>query len=224
LDIVARLPAPEGADQEQDSERDPEQQHRDRGRATGVVRLKLAEDVYGGDLGLERQVPRDEHDRSELADGPRECEGDAREDRGEQVREDDPGKIANEPTPSDAAASSISRSSSSGTGCTARTTKGRVTNRRASINPALVKATSTPKGPPGPYSVSSVSSATIVGSANGRSITASTTPLPGNRSRTSTQAIAVPASAFTAAQRTAAPSVSSRAETASGRVASSQNE
>jgi hypothetical protein len=37
--------------------------------------------------------------------------------------------------PSDAAASSMSRSSSSSTGCTVRTTKGRVTNSRATTTP-----------------------------------------------------------------------------------------
>jgi hypothetical protein len=70
--------------------------------------------------------------------------------------------------------------------------------------------------------VSNVSPATIVGSAKGRSITASTAPLPGNRSRTSTHAITVPATALTAAQSTAAPSVSFSAATASGLVTSCQ--
>src|SRR4051794_15876416 len=49
-----------------------------------------------------------------------------------------------------------------------------------------------PTGCFGPYSASSVRPATIVGSANGRSISAFTIPLPGNSSRTSTQAISVP--------------------------------
>ena len=132
-------------------------------------------------------------------------------------------KIANEPAPSEAAASSISVSSSSSTGCTARTTKGRVTNSSARSRPVRVKATLTPNGPPGPYSASSVSPATIVGSANGRSINASTTPLPRKRSRTSVQAIAVPATAFSTAQTAATPRVSLSAATASGRVACSQN-
>ena len=49
-----------------------------------------------------------------------------------------------------------------------------------------------PNGPRGPYSVSRVSPATIVGSAKGRSMIALTIALPGKRSRTRTQAISVP--------------------------------
>ena len=63
----------------------------------------------------------------------------------------------------------------------------------------------------------------MVGSANGRSMTASTTPFPTNRSRTSIQAIAVPARALTSAQIAATPSVSFSAAIASGRVAWCQN-
>ena len=55
---------------------------------------------------------------------------------------------------------------------------------------------SMPAGPPLPYSASSTTPATIVGSANGRSISAFTTPLPGNSSRTSTHAISVPNNAL----------------------------
>ena len=49
-----------------------------------------------------------------------------------------------------------------------------------------------PTGLFGPYSASSVSPATIVGSANGRSMSALTSRLPRNSSRTSTQAMSVP--------------------------------
>ena len=59
-------------------------------------------------------------------------------------------KIAVGRAPSEAAASSISVSSSSNTGCTARTTNGSVTNSSASSSPSLVKATSIRNGPPGP--------------------------------------------------------------------------
>ena len=52
-----------------------------------------------------------------------------------------------------------------------------------------------PNGLSGPYSASSVRPATIVGSANGRSISALTIRLPGNSSRTSTQATSVPITA-----------------------------
>src|ERR1700731_4196482 len=49
-----------------------------------------------------------------------------------------------------------------------------------------------PTGLFGPYSASNTTLATIVGSANGRSITASTRSLPGKSSRTSNQATRVP--------------------------------
>src|SRR5581483_3005277 len=44
----------------------------------------------------------------------------------------------------------------------------------------------------GPYSASITTLATMVGNANGRSITASTSRLPGKLSRTSTQATSIP--------------------------------
>src|SRR6266404_9460621 len=75
----------------------------------------------------------------------------------------------------------------------------------------------------GPYSASSVRPATIVGSANGRSITALTIDLPRNSSRTSTQAVIVPKSALTSDTIAAAPSVSFSAASASGEVATDQN-
>src|SRR6266545_3034626 len=74
-------------------------------------------------------------------------------------------KIAKRDAPSDAAASSISRSSSSSTGCTVRT-------------------------------------------ANGRSISAFTTPCPTKRSRTSTHAVIVPTTALTSVTTSESPSVS----------------
>ena len=54
------------------------------------------------------------------------------------------------PAPSDAAASSISRSSSSSTGCTVRITNGRVTNSSASRTAVRENAMFTPTGPFGP--------------------------------------------------------------------------
>ena len=65
--------------------------------------------------------------------------------------------------------------------------------------------------------------ATIVGSANGRSISEFTTFLPGKSSRTSTQAISVPATALIAATATAAMSVTRSASSAIGFVTASQN-
>src|SRR4051812_4470894 len=64
--------------------------------------------------------------------------------------------------------------------------------------------------------------ATIVGSANGRSITALMTALPRKRSRTSTQATSVPATALIAATRIDTMSVSFSAATACGAVTASQ--
>ena len=132
-------------------------------------------------------------------------------------------KTARRPAPSEDAASSISRSSSISTGCTARTTNGNVTKRSASTSPARWKATSTPKGLFGPYRVSSVSPATIVGNANGRSMTALTNSLPRKSSRTSTQAIIVPVAALKIATNAAHASVSFSAAIDCGFVTSAQN-
>src|SRR3954465_8407237 len=65
--------------------------------------------------------------------------------------------------------------------------------------------------------------ATIVGSAKGRSMTALTNALPRKRSRTSTHATSVPATALTAATRIDRTSVSLSAATACGAVTASQN-
>jgi hypothetical protein len=59
-------------------------------------------------------------------------------------------KVVSGPAPSDAAASSISRSSSISTGCTERITNGRVTKSRAMTTPIRVKAT--PESPSTPLS------------------------------------------------------------------------
>ncbi|CPU65183.1 Uncharacterised protein [Mycobacteroides abscessus] len=107
-------------------------------------------------------------------------------------------KVVARVAPSDAAASSTSRSSSASTGCTLRTTKGSVTNRNARKTAARVFATSIPSGPDGPYSASSTRPATIVGSANGMSMSTSRSRLPGNRSRTRTHATSVPMTTLTA--------------------------
>ena len=124
--------------------------------------------------------------------------------------------------PSEAPASSTSGSSSISTGCTARTTNGSVTNSSASATPIWVKATLMPTGLPLPYRASSVSPATMVGRANGRSIRALTAPLPRKSSRTSTQAIRTPATALIAATTSETTSVSLSAETAWGLVIASQ--
>ena len=117
--------------------------------------------------------------------------------------------------PNEAAASSIARSSSSSTGCTERTTNGSVTNSSASPTAARVKVTSMPTGLLLPYSASSTTPATIVGSAKGRSITALTIRLPRKSSRTSTHATSVPKTALMSATISDATSVSLIAATAS---------
>src|SRR3954453_484897 len=123
--------------------------------------------------------------------------------------------VVSGPAPSDAAACSTSASSSISTGCTARTTNGSVTNSSANRTAPFVKAMSTGAGPLGPYSASSVRPATMVGNANGRSITELTSDLPGNSSRTRTHAINVPGTAFTTATTIDINSVNLSAATAS---------
>src|SRR4051812_44483780 len=90
LAIMPRRPAAQSADDEQDGERDREQHERKRRGARDVLGLEPPEDVDGRHLRLERQVPGDEDDRAELADGARERERDSGENRRQEVREDDP--------------------------------------------------------------------------------------------------------------------------------------
>src|SRR5579875_535250 len=63
-------------------------------------------------------------------------------------------KIVTLLAPSEAAASSVSRSISSSTGCTARTTNGSVTNASATATPQPVCCRCSPTGLCGPYSAS----------------------------------------------------------------------
>src|SRR5581483_2991011 len=126
------------------------------------------------------------------------------------------------PAPSDRAASSISVSSSCSTGCTVRTTNGSVTNRRARKIAVRVNATLIPIGDCGPYSARRTRPATIVGNANGRSMTALTSDFPRKSSRTSTHAVIVPSTAFRSAAAAASSSVSFSAATASGPVTAVQ--
>jgi hypothetical protein len=110
----------------------------------------------------------------------------------------------------------MSRSSSRSTGCTVRTTNGRVTNSRATTTPARVYARLTPSGLRGPYRASSTRPATIVGKANGRSMSPSTSRLPGKSSRTRTQAVRVPITRLINATPNEAATVSFSAAQASG--------
>src|SRR5215207_1293589 len=73
-----------------------------------------------------------------------------------------------------------------------------------------------------PYRASRVIPATIVGRAKGRSMRALTTRLPGNWSRTSTQAIKVPMTTFPAATSSETAKVRRRAARAWGWVAAAQ--
>src|SRR5215204_1570722 len=74
-----------------------------------------------------------------------------------------------------------------------------------------------------PYRASRVIPATIVGRAKGRSMRALTTRLPGNWSRTSTQAISVPMTTLTVATISATAKVRRSAARAWGWVAAAQN-
>jgi hypothetical protein len=65
--------------------------------------------------------------------------------------------------------------------------------------------------------------ATAVGSANGRSMSASINRWPGNRYRDSTQATSNPNTAFTLAAASAAPTLSRYDATTRGSVTVSQN-
>src|SRR6266566_8124603 len=86
---MSGYPATEGADREQHTERDQENDDRSRCRATRLSALEPAEHGHRYDLRLEREVSRDEHDRAELADGAREREGDAGQNRGQDARKND---------------------------------------------------------------------------------------------------------------------------------------
>src|SRR4029079_15355427 len=108
-------------------------------------------------------------------------------------------KIDQRDAPRVAAASSSSRGSSSSTGCTVRTTNGRPMNVNATSTPSGVNATLMPSGsssdPIQPLAANnpvSAMPATAVGSANGKSTSASANRRPGNRYRTSTHATSSP--------------------------------
>src|SRR5205807_6919935 len=79
LAIMAGRVAAKGADRQEHTERDHEQQHRERSRAGRVVAREPLEQVQGCDLGLEGEGARDEEDRAELADRARTRRCDARE-------------------------------------------------------------------------------------------------------------------------------------------------
>ena len=114
-------------------------------------------------------------------------------------------------------------SSSASTGCTMRTTNGSVTNRKATNTAGRVLTMSTPTGLSGPYSDSSTSPATIVGSANGMSMSTSRARLPKNWSRTRTHAISVPMTTLTTVTSSAWVTVSRMAAAVCSLVIVCQN-
>src|SRR5699024_4008644 len=118
---------------------------------------------------------------------------------------------------------SASRDWAASTGWTARTTNGNVTNATAAHTPQKVCCSSRPTGLDGPYRASSTIEATMVGSANGRSMAVSITRLPGKSSRTSTQAITVPITALTPVTASATARVTPSADSAAGAVTASTN-
>src|SRR5438105_10224184 len=83
-------PALEHVGCEQERERGEEQDERQRGGAGVVVLLEPGDDEEWRDLGAQRQVARDEHDRAVLAERPRDRQREPGEHRGKDGGEDDP--------------------------------------------------------------------------------------------------------------------------------------
>ena len=118
--------------EQQHGEGDDEQHDGRRGGAGLVAALDPPEDEDRRDLGLVRQVAGDDHERAELADGLGERERRRRTGSpGGCSGRRSGGTSSASDAPSERAASSISWSSSSSTGCTVRTTNGSVTNSSA---------------------------------------------------------------------------------------------
>src|SRR3954449_1449642 len=88
--FVPRGEPAQAADREQDEERQREQDDRDRSRSRRVAVLALVEHVDRGDLGPERDVPREDHDGADLADRAGERHRYAREDPRKDARQHDP--------------------------------------------------------------------------------------------------------------------------------------
>ena len=178
---------------------------------------------HGRDLGLERDVPGDEDDCPELADRPSEGERDAREDRRHEVRQHDPPEGRERAgaergrgllhLPVELEQNGLHRPDDEGE----RDEQEREPDRDLREGDVDCRTGSSARS-----RASSVRPATIVGSANGRSMTALTMLLPGNESRTSTQAISVPLTALIATTISEMANVSFRAATASGRVTAFQ--
>ena len=144
-------PAPEAADASSSANEISSSTTATAAAPAAVAALDAVEDEHRGDLGLVREVARDDHDRADLADRARERERRRRRgSRGGCSAARSGGRRVNSPAPSERAASSISRSSSSSTGCTVRTTNGSVTKSSARKIAVRVNATLMPTGDCGP--------------------------------------------------------------------------
>ncbi len=147
------------------------------------------------------------------------------EDARKDVRKDDPAeRSSNSPAPSERAASSISVSSSMRTGCTVRTTNGSVTKSSAKKIAQRVKVTSLDvevadpaRAGCGPVERDDHQARNDRRQREGQVDDAFTNAFPRNSSRTSTQAVIVPSTAFETPPRPRpSASVSLSAATASG--------
>ena len=87
---TAHQPPLQDVDEHDHDERDHQQDRRHRRRADGVVVLDARQDAHRGDLGLEREVARQQHERAVLADPSGERERRAGGDGRDQARQHDP--------------------------------------------------------------------------------------------------------------------------------------
>ena len=145
-----------------------------------AVALDLAEDEDGRDLGLERQVARDQHHRAELTERARERQRRRRRgSRGTRLGRMMRRKIVNGAAPSEAAASSASRSSSDQHRLHgAHDERQRHEQQRQRPRRRACRRRSRRAGCAGRRAPAGSGPATMVGSANGRSISELTKPLP----------------------------------------------
>ena len=87
---MATQPPLEHAQAHEDQQRHPQQHHGHGGRARDVVGLELLVGVHRRHLRVERDVARDQRQRSELAHRPGKRQSGARHDGRDQVGQDDP--------------------------------------------------------------------------------------------------------------------------------------
>src|SRR5215217_4788249 len=198
VSATIRRPTLQHAQQDDHSQRD-DQEHGRHGGSTGqVVVLDLPEHPNRRDFGPPRQAAGNQHHRAEFAKSAGKGQRRTRRHRRCDVGQIKRTKIVNLLAPREAPASSTSRSSSSSTGWTARTTNGNVTKTSATRIDYLVWARVMPRGLLLPYKAISTSPATMVGKANGTSMTRLNSCRPMKRSRTSTHATKVPSTVLTA--------------------------